>query len=135
MTKSRTRHVDPQPALAIARRLVAGGASARLTRNHEPSAWARTEMARIQNASINGRLDTCRHLHVDDVGIVALWRPDLAVCLSCILELAVLDETENYRCDRCGNVSDSVAGLAFTFHQVVILTGLCASCAAREEGR
>lgn len=103
--------------------------------NHEPSHWMRSRVAEMGQRAVAGRVEFCPHLGVGSPVMMALWRPDLAVCLACSPQLwsGMRGTPDDGTCDRCGaSDPDGVYGGALLLGAVLLAFGLCDGCAARE---
>lgn len=107
------------------------GESWTFTFEHEPSVWLRDMMARIADDLATGQTGGCGH---PDAAILPLWAPNTALCPDCAREDAhrIADAPENWKCDRCGAVTDRCHPLIFPGPGVLLCAGMCDDCLDRE---
>lgn len=106
------------------------------TANHEPSMWLRTRLVDLRTRLATGQLSTCPHLSAGDVGTIALWAPDRAVCTPCAKTELALTGPADRTCDRCTHIVDRIhPEIVAPAPNVVVLIGLCPPCHRKELGR
>lgn len=103
----------------------------------ECSAFLRDANGTFLRRRNNGSLKPCPHTSADGRGIVALWNPSRIVCAACadVLNDGVKGTEEDRRCDRCDTVNDTIhpfSVLASGFPRLVVMLGLCPTCAKHE---
>lgn len=120
--------------LNLAGLLQAGNTDVHHLTDHEPSWWLRSRLVDIDTRWTAGTLRDCRH-HTPWPLLVGLWMPDAAWCVPCATTQLRPDGEDNHRCDRCGDLDDSLRVVSLAGRACVVLLGLCADCSTKEVGR
>ncbi len=99
--------------------------------HHEPSLWLRNAVLGILGDLASGRTHPCAHVAAG-LGFACLWRPNLVGCGQCFGAQARPQGEENFRCDRCGIVSQPLQTCMVSSGKLLIMFGLCNACHSRE---
>jgi len=109
--------------------------------NHEPSWWLRTQLDALPARWEANGVRACPHIRCNPgrgPGITALHRPDTLTCPSCI-DVFKLDGPADHECDRCGQQSDTLAGIVYDTWlagmRLLVSFALCSTCETKELGR
>lgn len=101
--------------------------------------WVRLQLVDVWLKWCRRKVTTCPHAPDADraeVGVAALWAPDLVVCTRCAPERLRLTGAADSTCDRCGRVTEGPAAgdpmyaHAVTHGCLVLWWGECGDCRA-----
>lgn len=108
-----------------------------VTRHHEPTLWLKQRL-QVLGADLDaGNVTHCGHLMDRGAapGIIALWKPRLAVCRDCQHRLRPGAEADR-TCDRCGHHDPAGVTLsAVRAGNTVVVLGLCDTCQRKEAAK
>jgi hypothetical protein len=96
----------------------------------KPSDWEIQQLVSVQLDLMAHNLSYCQHLNQGPRPMwAASWAPGRAVCTTCIRQL-MPSESEDYTCDKCRRVCETLAPSAICAGPLTVAYGLCRTCLA-----